>query len=148
MDREPPPSVVSNLRVRAAAGNLPKTIPTLINALKPHTFVTVFCPPSAVLAHLSLKHKEKPPSIAFYSKEFGNVDKLTKRVLSQAQFKARNYNAVLEVCTSEAEAEVAAGKLQQSLRSPTLLPFFNQASLEKLFTQACIMTKISTQLLF
>ena len=133
MDREPPPRVVSNLLVRAAAGNLPKTIPTLINSLKPHSFVTVFCPPSAVLAHLGLKHKEKPPSISFISKERGEFD--DKKVFSQALFKARKYNASLEVITRGAET---AHKLEQSLRS---MPFLNQASLEKLLTQACITTK-------
>ena len=135
MDREPPPRVVSNLLVRASAGNLPKTIPTLLNALKPHSFVTVFCPPSAVLAHLGLKHKEKPPSISFIAKEQGKVD--AKKVFSQAQFKARRYNASLEVITHGAPT---AHKLEQSLRS---MPLLNQVSLEKLFTQACITTKDS-----
>ena len=142
MERQPPPRVVANLRVRASAGNLPKTIPTLINALKPHTFVTVFCPPSAVLAHLSLKYKDEPPSISFFWKKLGKFDdKLTKKILSQAQFKARKYNAILEVITSGIETEAAANKLEQSLRSLPSLPFFNQASLYKLITQACLTTK-------
>ena len=139
MDKQPPSRVVANLCVLAATGNLPKTVPKLINAIKPHMTEVIFCSPSAVLKEICQAEK-KPPMISYIQKGLLEVDEnLDEKAFFHAQVKARQQNAVLVQQSSTIPEHLDLVQLR--LETPQLPPYTSKAAAEAFITHNCVIVK-------
>ena len=133
-----PSSVLSNLKVLEATGNLPKTAKKLTNALKPFTSAVVFNSPTAVLKELS--RNDGAPSFQFLLKEHLKIDeKLDQKASSYAQSKATAHNALLREGNAD-DVTSLCENLTKSLRAEGIPTFFSVETLEAFVAQICTVT--------